>query len=97
MTTKNVAPILPSGMKVVDRTRDIEFLRRSTDKWVPVIDTLKIIDKTKCVEIDITGADKKAVLRIKNGIRNTARGLGYKERIEFTLRGYTLYVWTVLK
>ena len=97
MTIKNVVPILPAGMKISDKTRDIEFLRRSSDKWIPVIEALKVIDKTKCVEIDVAGASKNRIQSIKTGIRRTAKGLGFKAGIEFTLRGYTMYVWTVLK
>ena len=97
MTIKNIVPILPSGMKISDKTRDIEFLRRSSDKWIPVIEALKVIDITKCVEIDITGASSSRIISIKTGIRRTAKGLGFKPRVEFTLRGSTLYVWTLLK
>ena len=94
---KNIVPILPTGMKISDKTRDIEFLRRSSDKWIPVIEALKVIDNTKCVEMDITGATKSRITSIKTGIRRTAKGLGFKPQIEFTLRGYTLYIWIILK
>jgi len=90
----NVLPILPDGICVVDRTAELEMLQRSKSKYNPIIDTLKIIDSSKCVQMDITGANKGKINTIKIGIRTAAKHLGIKTYIKFAIKDNILFIWT---
>ena len=91
---KNVIPELPQGVKITDKPSDVEFLQRCRSKWVPIIETLKIIDSTKSIEWDTTNINKKQINGIKVGIRQTAKKMNFKPKIKFCEKGNTLYIWS---
>jgi hypothetical protein len=94
MVVKNLAPELPTGVRVTEKPSDLEFIQRSKNKWVPIVNTLKIIDSTKCVEIDIAGANKARVNTIRQSIRKSASDMKFTHRIKFAIKDTTLYVWS---
>lgn len=90
----NVVPDLPKGMIVSKKPENIECFSGSRQHaWIAVIDTLKVIDSTKCVEIDVTNKNKNQIQAIKQAVRRTAAKMKYKEEIRFAVKNKTLYVW----
>jgi len=90
---ENVIPQLPSGVRVTDKRKDLELLVRSSTKYVPIIEALKVIDATKNVEWDTTGMSKNQVSAIKMGIKKTGAILGFKHKIRFAADNGVLYIF----
>lgn len=90
-----VIPQLPTGVHISDRPSDLEFLVRGNAKWMTVIESLKVIDATKCVQIDISGVEshKGKLNGMKSGIKHTAKLMGFKPKVKFAVKGTLLYVW----
>lgn len=91
---KNMLPILPNGVRVIDRTNDLDMLQRSKSKYIPYIETLKIIEATKCIEMDVKDHSKNKITAIKTGIRNTAKAMKFTHHIRFAQQNGTLYIWS---
>lgn len=85
---------LPAGMHVVTKPDNLEAYCARPSMWTEVVDTLKVIDAEKCIEIDIAGADKKKILAIKHGIKHASEKLRFKYHIKFAIKGNTLFVWS---
>jgi hypothetical protein len=90
----NVLPILPTGVMITERTAEIEMFQRSRSKYKPFIDTLKVIDSTKCVQMDVKGRNKSQISAVKSGIKGAAKNMGFKSLIKFSVKDDTLYIWS---
>jgi len=91
---KNVVPQLPEGVRVGAKPDNIEFFQRGRDKWFPIIESLKVIDSTMTVQIDVASASKSRVQSIKTSIRRSAKLLNFKHRIKYAVLGSTLHIWS---
>lgn len=95
MSLKNVVPPLPNGVRVSDKPADLEITCiRNAERWKPIIDTLKVIDATKCVEIDVNGLTKSKIQGMKTSLCRFAKISSYKPRLRFAVKNNTLYIWS---
>ncbi len=92
----NGLPELYPGMRISTRPANIEHVSNhfNHSKWARVLNTLKIIDTTKCVEVDVTGHSKMQLQTIRQGIRNAAKNHGFLPVIHFGHINDVLYIWT---
>jgi hypothetical protein len=79
-------------MKVCEKPQNVEFFN-GRNKWMPVIETLTIIDATKSIEYDVNGFSKSKVSSIKTAIRNSAKKLKFNVPIRFAIKNNTLFIW----
>ena len=84
------------GIEVVTRPIGIEaYTRRGGGtSWRAVIETLKIMDATKCVKYDIKGAEKQRIQTIKQGIKSAAKRDNFIPEIKFAIKDNTLFIWS---
>lgn len=94
MVVKNVAPELPYGVKVGDKPENIELDTRCSTKYKSVIDTLKIIDSSKTVQMDVKNFPKGKIQGIKQAIRKNARIFGFKSILKFAVKDEILHIWS---
>lgn len=90
----NVMPVLPTGVSVTDRTAEIEMFQRSKSKYKPFVETLKVIDASKAIQMDIKGQNKAHITAIKTGIRSAAKKMGFKFQIKMAEKEGILYIWS---
>jgi hypothetical protein len=91
---KNLVPTLPDGVRIVDKTADLELLQRSKSKWNVYVETLKVIDSTKVIQMDVKSFSKNRITGVKQGIRGAAKTLGFKHIIKFCQDNGTLNIWS---
>jgi hypothetical protein len=92
----NDIPTMENGMKISTRPTGIESTSRyyNGTKWLKVLNVLKVIDSTKCVEIDVTGKGKLPVQSMRQSLRKAAKVHGFQPRIHFARKEDVLYIWT---
>ena len=91
MADKNIVA-LPEGISVGNKPEGIEDAGIN-GKWLDVINTLKVIDSTKCVQIDITAKSKNQIQSIKSSIKHCAKNVKFNHRIRYAVKSDVLYVW----
>jgi len=85
---------VPEGIKIVERPK-VDIVVRKTDEYKKVIDSIKVISRTMCVEIDVRDKSVKEVGAIKAGIKYAGRKQGYKSSdIKIARKGNVLYVFS---
>jgi len=92
---------LPEGVVIADRPAGLEFLTRTKNKWMGVVQKLENLPATKCFELNLGDMmdmshvnHKNKLASIKSSIKNTAKDMGYNARIKFALKGNILYIWS---
>ena len=90
----NLLPSLPKGISVANKPNDLENYSCCRGKWAPIIESLKVIDSTKCIEMDITGKSSSSIVGYKQGIKAAAKKLKFTPVLRFAKKNDTLFVWT---
>lgn len=85
---------LPNGVCVGEKPIDIELsMRRNADRWQPIIDALKDLASTECVQVGLNGAVKNKINGMKYSLIRYAKQVGFKEKIKFAVKDDILYIW----
>lgn len=87
---KNIVPKLPEGVSVGEKPA----IFSSRGKWISIVETLRIIDSTKCIQIKISSFNEAEIKAIIMGIRNTAKRHGLNKKIKFCQKDGILYCST---
>ena len=85
-------PVLPEGVRIVHRTKEIELYGRGSEKYFPIIEALKVLTGTECVQLDATSIGSQ-IKPFKWGLRSTAKKLGVKGKIKYAEKSGLLYIW----
>ena len=95
---------MPANVKVEERPEGLDLLLRCKNKWLGVVQNLGTLGATQVITIDLGDLmdtphinSKMKLNSIKAGITNTARTMGFKDKIRFAVKGNKLYVWSNLK
>ena len=91
---KNVLPELPFGTVVADKPANIEMQCRGRRKYANIIDTLKLIDRTKSVQMEVKTMNKAQIANIVTGVRVTARIMKFDYPIKYCCIDGILHIWS---
>ena len=75
MKTANVLPALDVGISIGSKPENIESLaemRYQNNRWINIVESLGLIDSTKCIQIDSEGKKKNTITYYKAAIKKTA-------------------------
>jgi len=95
MAVKNLVPELPSGVRIGEKPSDLEICCiRNADRWKCIIDTLKVMESTKTIQIDITPElTKSKIQSMRSSLKLYASKTGFKPKIKFAVKDNTLHIW----
>ena len=95
MVLKNVVPQLPNGIRVGEKPSDLEIACiRNADRWKPIIETLKVIDSMKTIQIEMSGMGNGKIQSMKTSLKKFAQKVGFKPKIKFALKDNILHIWS---
>ena len=95
MVMGNALPIMPERFKIQQRPASVE----SKSQYATVVETLKVIDATKCIEVDVSGEKRNQIITLQQGIRNCAKKMNFPYKIKYCTKDLgnglaTLYIWS---
>jgi len=88
----NIAP-LPKGFTTGMKPSDIDAFTSGKGKYIPIIETLKILDSTSTVQLDVKHMTKGQITGIKQGIKSAARKLNFPHHLKFAEKHDILHIW----